>query len=343
MNNLNIFDKTYVEALLEIENYGEIKHDRTGVGTRSLFGMQMRYDLNQGFPILTTKKVPFKLIASELLWFLKGDTSIRYLLQNNNHIWDEWGLKNLIDNENFEMYTILDIDDAKTFKQLYLKHGLNYRFKDEWFKEKYDIVMEDYTHKMISEDYNEDLHMSGQTYSEMFGNLGPVYGKQWRNFNGVDQIAEAINLIKNDPDSRRIVVNSWNPSEINQMALPPCHMMFQFYVSNNKLSCQLYQRSADMFLGVPFNISSYSLLTHIIAKECDLGVGDFIHTLGDAHIYLNHMDQVSEQLNRYFDGKSFAPPELKDFEKKPLNEYEVSDFVLDDYQSMPPIKAPVAV
>ena len=216
--------KQYLDLLRHILNDGEKKDDRTGVGTISLFGTQTRYSLSKGFPLVTTKKIHLKSIIYELLWFLKGDTNVKYLQEHGVRIWNEWADEN--------------------------------------------------------------------------GDLGPVYGKQWRNFNGVDQIKNVVDTLKNNPNSRRIIVSAWNPVDVDKMALPPCHTMFQFFVINNKLSCQLYQRSADCFLGVPFNIASYSLLTMMLAQVCNLELGDFIHTTGDTHIYLNHIDQVKLQLSR---------------------------------------------
>jgi thymidylate synthase len=261
----------YLNLLKHVKDVGFKKEDRTGTGTLSVFGYQMRFNLNDGFPILTTKKIHLKSVIHELLWFLSGNTNIEYLKENNVTIWDEWADEN--------------------------------------------------------------------------GNLGPVYGHQWRSWDAadgssVDQISDLINQIKTNPDSRRLIVSAWNVGEIAKMKLPPCHAFFQFYVANNKLSCQLYQRSADIFLGVPFNISSYALLTMMIAQVCDLKLGDFVHTLGDAHIYLNHMDQVKEQLER-------SPKPLPNMKINPLVKdifnFKYDDFALVDYDPYPLIKAPVAV
>jgi thymidylate synthase len=261
----------YLNLLKHVKDVGFKKEDRTGTGTLSVFGYQMRFNLNDGFPILTTKKIHLKSVSHELLWFLSGNTNIEYLKENNVTIWDEWADEN--------------------------------------------------------------------------GNLGPVYGHQWRSWDAadgssVDQISDLINQIKTNPDSRRLIVSAWNVGEIAKMKLPPCHAFFQFYVANNKLSCQLYQRSADIFLGVPFNISSYALLTMMIAQVCDLELGDFVHTLGDAHIYLNHMDQVKEQLER-------SPKPLPNMKINPLVKdifnFKYDDFELVDYDPYPLIKAPVAV
>ena len=263
--------RQYLDMLREIRSRGVIKKDRTGVGTQSVFGYQCRYDLQEGFPLLTTKKVFLKGVIHELLWFIAGDTNIKYLLDNNVHIWDEWADEN--------------------------------------------------------------------------GDLGPVYGHQWRSWpapdgRSVDQLANVIEQIKRTPDSRRLMVSAWNPGEVDSMALPPCHCLFQFYVAEGKLSCQLYQRSADTFLGVPFNIASYSLLTMMIAQECGLQPGEFIHTTGDTHIYLNHMEQVDEQLSR--EPRKLPVMHLNP-EVKSVFDFRFEDFTLEGYDPWPAIKAPVAV
>ena len=263
--------KQYLNLLKHVLEKGDIKEDRTGTGTKSIFGWQMRFNLQDGLPLLTTKKLHLKSIIHELLWFINGDTNISYLKKNNVSIWNEWADEN--------------------------------------------------------------------------GDLGPVYGKQWRRWETpdgrkLDQLDEIINTIKKNPNSRRMIISAWNPSDVGSMALPPCHCLFQFYVSNNKLSCQLYQRSADIFLGVPFNIASYAILTNMIANVCGLSVGDFVHTLGDAHIYNNHFDQANTQLLR--DVKSL--PHLN-FSKKfsSINDFHYEDFQLTDYNPHPSIPAPVAV
>ena len=263
--------KQYHELMQRVLSEGVKKEDRTGTGTLSVFGHQMRFNLAEGFPLVTTKKCHMKSIIHELLWFLKGDSNIKYLKDNGVSIWNEWA-----DEE---------------------------------------------------------------------GNLGPVYGVQWRSWKThdgrtVDQIKNLIELIKKNPDSRRLIVSAWNVSDVDKMALPPCHTMFQFYVANNKLSCQLYQRSADIFLGVPFNIASYALLTHMVAQVCDLEVGDFVHTFGDAHLYTNHLEQTQEQLKRV----PFALPKLKiNPEVKDIFGFKFEDFELLNYEAHPHIKAPVAV
>ena len=263
--------KQYLDLLQHVVDNGELKTDRTGTGTKSIFGYQMRFDLSAGFPLLTTKKVHFKSIAYELLWFLQGSTNVSYLQEHGVTIWDEWA--------------------------------------DEQ------------------------------------GELGPIYGHQWRNWpttqgDTVDQITEVIKKIKANPNDRRLIVSAWNVGELHKMALPPCHVLFQFYVVNNRLSCQLYQRSADIFLGVPFNIASYALLTCIFAQVCDLQVGEFIHTLGDAHLYTNHIEQANLQLSR----TPRALPQLKiNPAIKDLFTFQYSDFVIADYDPHPGIKAPIAV
>ena len=263
--------KQYLDLLSHILENGNEKTDRTGIGTKSVFGYQMRFDLQKGFPLLTTKKLHTRSIFHELLWFLKGDTNIKYLHDNKVTIWDEWADEN--------------------------------------------------------------------------GDLGPVYGKQWRAWQGADgkitdQISQLIHQIKNTPDSRRMLVSAWNVGEVEQMALPPCHIVFQFYVANGKLSCQLYQRSADVFLGVPFNIASYALLTAMIAQVCDLEPGEFIHTLGDAHLYSNHLDQARLQLIRtpYELPKLVLNPDVKD-----IFDFTYEDIKIENYVSHPHIKAEVAV
>ncbi|HQW43515.1 MAG TPA: thymidylate synthase [Chitinophagaceae bacterium] len=261
----------YLNLLQHILDTGNHKTDRTGTGTQSVFGYQMRFDLAKGFPLVTTKKVHLKSIIYELLWFLKGETNIAYLKEHGVKIWDEWADEN--------------------------------------------------------------------------GELGPVYGKQWRSWEGkdgkvIDQVSELIEQIKKNPDSRRLIISAWNVGELSEMALMPCHNMFQFYVADGKLSCQLYQRSADVFLGVPFNIASYALLTMMIAQVCDLKPGEFVHTFGDVHIYSNHMEQVKLQLSR----TPFPLPTMKlNPEVKDIFEFKFEDFVLENYECHPGIKAPVAV
>lgn len=311
----------YLQLLRHVLANGVKKEDRTGTGTISTFGYQMRFDLSKGFPLLTTKRVPFKLIVSELLWFIKGDTNIRYLLQHNNHIWDEWAFKRWVESTDYNG------PDMTNF-------GLRSQ-TDEAFNAVYKEQMEKFTQLVLTDD----------AFAAKYGELGNVYGKQWREWRTtqgetIDQLKGIIDAIKKNPDSRRLIVSAWNPEDVPSMALPPCHTMFQFYVINGKLSCQLYQRSGDIFLGIPFNIASYALLTHLIAQECGLEAGEFIHTLGDAHIYLNHLEQIDIQLQR--DMREL--PVLKvNPDVKSVFDAEVEDIKLENYQPHPTIKAPVAV
>jgi thymidylate synthase len=302
MKNL---EQPYLDLLQDVLDNGISKEDRTGTGTISVFGRQMRFDLSQGFPLITTKKVFFRAIVHELLWILSGSSNIKYLVDNDVRIWDDW--------------------PYKFYNQTLLKSG------------QVPLTQKDFITR-IKED---------SIFAKKWGELGPVYGVQWRhwkNLDGseIDQIEKLISDLKNTPYSRRLIVSAWNVSDIEEMTksgLPPCHSFFQFYVQNNKLSCQLYQRSGDLFLGVPFNIASYALLTHIIASIVGLEVGDFIHTLGDAHIYLNHIDQVKEQLSR----TPLAPPTVTITKRNSVDEITFDDVVLLDYNCHPAIKAPVAV
>lgn len=311
----------YLQLCQTILANGSVKNDRTGTGTKSIFGYQMRFNLSKGFPLMTTKKTAMRLITSELLWFLKGDTNVKTLISERNHIWDEWAFEKWVKSEE---YTGPDMTDFGVRAS-----------QDEQFQVIVDEQMTIFREKILSD----------ENFANTYGDLGPVYGRQWRSWPGqngqsIDQLKNVIDSIKNNPDSRRHIVTAWNPSEVDQMALPPCHTFFQFYVADNKLSCQLYQRSADVFLGVPFNIASYALLTHLIARECNLEVGDFVHTLGDAHIYSNHMDQVMEQLSR-------EPRELPNLvisnEKTSIFELETKDITVENYNPHPRIKAPIAV
>lgn len=295
----------YLDLLRRIDREGIIKNDRTGTGTKSVFGAQMRFDLEEGFPLLTTKKVFIKGIIHELLWFLKGDTNIKYLVDNGVHIWDN--------------------DAYRYYNELCIKHGVL-----------------PITHEAFLQAAQEQAQSPIEGYR--FGDLNHVYGYQWRSWGcpdgrSIDQIAQAIDLIKHNPDSRRIIVSAWNVADIEQMALPPCHVLFQFYVADGRLSCQLYQRSADTFLGVPFNIASYALLTMMIAQECGLRAGDFVHTLGDTHIYLNHFEQVYEQLSR-------TPRPLPTMRLNPavksVFDFRYEDFTLENYNPYPAIKAPMS-
>ena len=292
--------RTYLDLLDKILQDGTDKSDRTGVGTRSLFGYQMRFNLNEGFPLVTTKELHLKSIIYELLWFLKGETNIKYLIDNGVGIWNDWPFENYKKNETYQNETIQEF--AKKIKE-------DSVFADKW------------------------------------GELGPVYGRQWRHWEGlngvkVDQIVDLMTQLKNNPDSRRHIVSAWNPTEIGNMALPPCHCLFQFYIADEKLSCHLYQRSADVFLGVPFNIASYSLFTYMIAHVLDLKLGDFVHTFGDVHLYHNHIDQAKLQLSR----EPFPLPSLH-FRRKidSIFDFGYEDIEIRDYQFHPKIKAEVAV
>lgn len=314
-------EKDYLDLANDILQNGKDRTDRTGTGTRSIFGAQMRFDLEKGFPLLTTKRIPFRLIKSELLWFLKGDTNIRYLLQHNNHIWNEWAFERYVESKDYQG------PDMKDFGRRSLE--------DEEFNELYKTEMNKFTEKILKDDL----------FSKQYGELGNVYGSQWRNWrtstgNTIDQIKLVIDDIQRTPDSRRLIVSAWNPEDIPSMALPPCHTMFQFYVSEGKLSCQLYQRSGDIFLGVPFNIASYALLTHLIAHQTNLKVGEFIHTLGDAHLYSNHFSQLEKQLSR--DVRPF-PHLILNPEKKDIFDFEMEDIDVVGYKPHGGIKAPVAV
>lgn len=318
---LTKLEQPYLDLLQKIMLEGHDKSDRTGVGTRSIFGAQMHFDLSKGFPIITTKHVPFGLIKSELLWFLRGDTNIKFLLEHKNHIWDEWAFKNWVSSTEYNG------PDMTNF-------GLRQQ-TDELFNIKYQEQMKIFTEKILSD----------ATFSKKYGDLGNVYGAQWRRWqtsrgDTIDQLGNIIEQIKTNPDSRRLIVSAWNPEDIPNVALPPCHVLFQFYVNDNKLSLQLYQRSGDMFLGVPFNIASYSLLLNLVARETGLELGEFVHTLGDAHIYKNHFEQVNKQLSR----NAYDSPTLwlNPLKHKVLD-FEMKDIKLIDYNHHGTIKAPVAV
>lgn len=292
--------KQYLDLLSHVMENGVVKEDRTGTGTKSVFGYQMRFNLADGFPLVTTKKTHLKSIVHELLWFLQGETNIEYLTQNKVRIWDDWP---------FAIYKKSEAYQGETIREFADKVAEDKAFAEEW------------------------------------GKLGPVYGYQWRNWptpsgEHIDQIKNVIEQLKRNPDSRRIIVSAWNVGQIDQMALPPCHAFFQFYVADGKLSCQLYQRSADIFLGVPFNIASYAILTMMMAQVCGLECGDFVHTLGDAHIYSNHFNQVKEQLSR----TPYTLPSLKiNSDVKDIFDFKYEDFELFHYEAHPHIKGAVAV
>lgn len=318
---INENEQQYLTLAQYVLDHGHQKGDRTGTGTLSTFGYQMRFDLQKGFPILTTKKVAFGLVKSELLWFLRGDTNIRFLLAHNNHIWDEWAFKKWVESDEYQG------PDMTDFGHRWLT--------DPAFKAVYLAEKKAFCEQILADD----------EFAARYGNLGDVYGAQWRHWQTrrgetIDQIKNVIEAIKTTPDSRRLIVSAWNPEDVPAMALPPCHTLFQFYVNDGKLSCQLYQRSADIFLGVPFNIASYALLTHLIAKECGLAVGEFIHTLGDAHLYSNHLEQIREQLARPIHQ---APQLILPDHPMKLSEYTPADIQLANYEHEAAIKAPVAV
>ena len=295
--------KQYLDLLSTILDEGVVRGDRTGTGTKGVFGYQMRFNLAEGFPLLTTKKVFLKGVIHELLWFLRGDTNIKYLVDNGVHIWDS--------------------DAFRYYNELCVKHGV------------------------LPVDLDTFLAAAGvesPIEGYRFGDLNHVYGYQWRSWpkgNGevIDQIVSVIETLKTNPTSRRMIVSAWNVADVEDMALPPCHTMFQFFVAEGKLSCQLYQRSADTFLGVPFNIASYALLTMMIAKECGLELGDFVHTLGDAHLYLNHLEQANEQLSRE---PRALPRMVLNPDVKSIFDYRYEDFTLEGYDPHPAIKAPLS-
>jgi thymidylate synthase len=304
--------RQYLDLLQDIKENGVKKSDRTGTGTISVFGRQLRFDLSEGFPAVTTKKLFMRGITHELIWFLKGSTNIKYLVDNDVHIWDEWPYRHYLMKQGKEVPSSTS---------------------DEW-----KAGIKEFTEKIKADD----------VFAKEHGELGPVYGYQWRNWPApdgrhIDQIKKVIETIRNNPDSRRMIVSAWNVADIDEMAkagLPPCHLLFQFYVADGKLSCQMYQRSADTFLGVPFNIASYSMLTMMIAQVTGLQPGDFVHTFGDTHLYLNHLEQVDLQLSR----KPRPLPTLKiNPDVKDINDFKFEDFELEGYDPHPAISAPIAV
>jgi thymidylate synthase len=307
-------DLIYLDLIERIKREGVKKTDRTGTGTLSLLGHQMRFDLSKGFPLLTTKKLPIKSIIHELIWFLRGDTNLKYLADNNVHIWDEWPYKSYLIRNNISV--------PKTGSE-------------EW-----NTGIKEFVEKIKTDD----------SFAKEYGNLGPIYGYQWRNWptpNGghIDQLKKVISQITNNPDDRRMIVSAWNVADIDEMAkagLPPCHCLFQFYVANGKLSCQLYQRSCDTFLGVPFNIASYALLTMIIAQVTGLAPGEFVWTGGDTHLYLNHLEQADTQLSRKNDIRPMPTMKINPT-KKNVEDFTIEDFELIDYNPHDSIKAPIAV
>ena len=297
--------KQYHDLLQRIINEGVVKSDRTGTGTRSVFGHQMRFNLSEGFPLLTTKRVFLKGIIHELLWFLAGDTNIKYLVDNGVHIWDN--------------------DAYRYYGELCAQNGITPLSKEEF---------------LLASQQQDTSAIEGYAY----GDLNHVYGYQWRSWpkedgGAIDQIRQVIETIKKNPDSRRMIVSAWNVAEVEDMALPPCHVLFQFYVAEGRLSCQLYQRSADTFLGVPFNIASYALLVMMIAQECGLQPGEFVHTLGDTHLYLNHLEQAEEQLSRT---PRKLPVMRLNPEVKSVFDFRYEDFTLEEYDPYPAIKAPMS-
>ena len=294
--------RQYLELLDKICRDGVVRDDRTGTGTKGIFGYQMRFDLREGFPLVTTKKLFLKGVIYELLWFLKGDTNIKYLVDHGVHIWDS--------------------DAFRYYNELCVQHGVLPVDKDTFLAA---------------------AGVESPIEGYRFGDLNNVYGYQWRSWpsgdgGAIDQIKKVIETIKTNPNSRRMIVSAWNVADVDSMALPPCHTMFQFFVAEGKLSCQLYQRSGDVFLGVPFNIASYALMTMMIAKECGLEAGEFIHTLGDAHLYLNHLDQAAEQLSR----DTRALPRMILADRDSIFDYTYDDFTLEGYDPHPAIKAPLS-
>ena len=304
--------RQYLDLLQHIQDHGVEKSDRTGTGTKSVFGYQMRFDLSEGFPLLTTKKMALRSIIHELLWFLKGDSNLRYLALQNVHIWDEW-----------------------PYKAYLVREG---KAVPETGSEEWNTGLKEFIERIKAD----------EAFAKEYGELGPIYGYQWRNWptpdgRHIDQITQVVERIKEKPNDRRLIVSAWNVADIEEMAkagLPPCHCLFQFYVANGRLSCQLYQRSCDTFLGVPFNIASYALLTMMVAQVCDLEPGEFVWTGGDVHIYSNHYDQVKLQLSR--EPLPLATMKINS-DVKSIFDFTFEDFTLENYQSHEAIKAPISV
>ena len=296
--------RPYLNLLDHVLNRGVRRGDRTGTGTLSVFGYQMRFDLAEGFPICTTKRVWFRGLACEMLWFLSGSTNIKPLVDQKISIWTAWPLRRYLEEQGLPVPP----SDSPAWQQA--REAFEARIRND------------------------------AAFAARYGTIGPVYGKQWRDFRGVDQIAEVLEGLRSNANSRRHIVSAWNPPETPRMALPPCHMFFQFYVARGRLSCQLYVRSNDLFLGAPFNIAQYALLTHMMAQQADLGVGNLVYTIGDAHAYLNHLDQISEQLTR----TPYPLPQLE-ISRRPASifDYRFGDFRLRGYRHHPAIRAPIAV
>lgn len=331
----------YLDLVNHVIDHGTFKEDRTGVGTLSYFGYQMRFDLQKGFPLLTTKKMGIKTIAKELLWFLRGERQLTSLVEQNVKIWDDNGFDRYLKTLIKEGKETIVIDNKEELLNDLITNPTDRILYEKGFKEKYDQGKSDYLN-LIKEKAAENTPESIE-WLETYADLGPIYGYQWRHWNDeYDQIKTLIHNLKTNPDSRRHIVSAWNVSSLEDMVLPPCHTFFQFYVVNEKLSCQLYQRSGDIMLGVPFNIASYALLVHIIAREVDLEVGEFVHTIGDAHIYDNHTVGAMEQIKRQpkpLPTLTFA----KSAEGKTFEELDADDFILTNYTNHPRIDFTMAI
>ena len=313
-------EEAYLRLIDYIAKNGDTRMDRTKTGTKAVFGTMLKFDLSKGFPIFTTKRVPFKLVASELLWFLRGDTNIRYLLERGNNIWNEWAFKKWVESDEYHGPDMTDFG--------------NRCLVDEEFNKLYEEELKSFCNRILTDD----------EFSAKYGELGDVYGRQWRSWedadgNVHDQIAQLLHDIKHNPTSRRLLVNAWNVGRLKTMELPPCHFTFQFFVEGNKLSCKFTMRSVDCFLGLPFNVASYAMLTHMIANECGLEPGELTFEGGDTHVYMNHMKQVALQCSR----EVRELPTLYINPDKSIFELDMEDFRLDGYKPHPTIKAPIAV